>query len=99
MDYTKAIEIAEDIYWVGYVIPNDPFQCHVYLIKNGDESILIDPGSMITFPIVLEKITSLVSLKDIKYIIMHHQVFKLGILKIKNKFFIIYFLFLFLYFV
>ena len=73
MDYTKPIEIAENIYWVGYVIPDDPFQCHVYLIKNGNESILIDPGSMITFPVVLEKITSLISLREIKYIIMHHQ--------------------------
>jgi len=73
MDFTQAIEIAEDIYWVGYVIPNDPFQCHVYLIKNGDESILIDPGSMITFPVVLEKITSITPLRNIKYIIMHHQ--------------------------
>ncbi len=73
MDYTKPIEIAPDVYWVGYVIPNDPFQCHVYLIKNDSESILIDPGSMITFPVVLEKITSIVSLRDIKYIIMHHQ--------------------------
>jgi len=73
MDYSKAIEIAPNIYWVGYVIPDDPFQCHVYLIKNGDESILIDPGSMITFPVVLEKITSILPLRDIKYIIMHHQ--------------------------
>jgi diguanylate cyclase (GGDEF)-like protein len=73
MDFSKPIEIADNIYWVGYVIPNDPFQCHVYLIKNGENSILIDPGSMITFPVVLEKITSLISLKDIKYIIMHHQ--------------------------
>ena len=73
MDFTKPIEIAKDIYWVGYVIPDDPFQCHVYLIKNGDNSILIDPGSMITFPVILEKITSIISLRDIKYIIMHHQ--------------------------
>jgi len=73
MDFSKPIEIAENIFWCGYVIPDDPFQCHVYLIKNGNESILIDPGSMITFPIVLEKITSILPLRDIKYIIMHHQ--------------------------
>ncbi len=73
MDYSKPVEIAENIFWVGYVIPDDPFQCHVYLIKNGDESILIDPGSMITFPVSLEKITSILPLRDIKYIIMHHQ--------------------------
>jgi two-component system cell cycle response regulator len=73
VDYSKPIEIAENIFWVGYVIPDDPFQCHVYLIDNGDESILIDPGSMITFPVVLEKITSILPLRNIKYIIMHHQ--------------------------
>ncbi|HIC87085.1 MAG TPA: diguanylate cyclase, partial [Aquificae bacterium] len=56
MDFSKPIEIAEDIFWVGYVVPNDPFQCHAYVIRNKDESILIDPGSMITFPFVLEKI-------------------------------------------
>jgi two-component system cell cycle response regulator len=73
VDYSKPIEIAKNIFWVGYVIPDDPFQCHVYLIDNGDESILIDPGSMITFPLVLEKITSILPLRNIKYIIMHHQ--------------------------
>ncbi len=56
IDYSKPIEIADNVFWVGYVIPDDPFQCHVYLIRNGSESILIDPGSMITFPVVLEKI-------------------------------------------
>jgi diguanylate cyclase (GGDEF)-like protein len=73
MDTSKAVEIAKDIYWVGYEIPHDDFQCHVYLIKNGRESVLIDPGSMITFPVTLSKITSILPLEDIKYIILHHQ--------------------------
>ena len=73
LDFSKPIEIAPKIWWVGYVIPDDPFQCHVYLIENGDESILIDPGSMITFPVTLEKIVQVTALKNIKYIIMHHQ--------------------------
>ena len=73
MDFSKPIEILPNIWWVGYVIPNDPFQCHVYLIENGDESILIDPGSMITFPVTLEKVVQITSLRNIKYIIMHHQ--------------------------
>ncbi len=33
LDYSKPIEVEENIVWVGYVIPNDPFQCYVYLIK------------------------------------------------------------------
>ncbi|SNZ08549.1 diguanylate cyclase (GGDEF) domain-containing protein [Persephonella hydrogeniphila] len=73
VDLTKPLEIAEDVFWVGYVVPNDPFQCHVYLIRDGESSVLIDPGSMITFPVVLEKIFQVIPLRNIKYIIMHHQ--------------------------
>ncbi|SMO58264.1 diguanylate cyclase (GGDEF) domain-containing protein [Balnearium lithotrophicum] len=73
IDLSQPFELAEDVFWVGYYVPNDPFQCHVYLIRNGEESILIDPGSMITFPVVLEKIFKLTTLRNIKYIIMHHQ--------------------------
>ena len=73
LDFSKPIEIAEDIFWVGYYVPDDPFQCHVYLIRNGEESILIDPGSELVLPVVLEKIYSLVPLKNIKYVVMHHQ--------------------------
>jgi flavorubredoxin len=71
IDLSQPFELAEDVFWVGYYVPNDPFQCHVYLIRNGEESILIDPGSMITFPVVLEKIFKITSLRNIKYIIMH----------------------------
>ena len=73
MDYTKAIKIAQNIHWVGMYLENDPFQCHPYFIENGDESILIDPGSMIEFNAVLEKTKQITELKNIKYIILHHQ--------------------------
>ncbi|OCC15085.1 diguanylate cyclase (GGDEF domain) [Dissulfuribacter thermophilus] len=71
--YAQPIEIAKDIFWVGCVIPQDSFQCHVYLINNGDESILIDPGSVITFSETIKKISEITQLKNIKYLICHHQ--------------------------
>ncbi len=73
VDIKKPVEIAENIYWVGYKIPNDKFQCHVYLIKNGKESALIDPGSMITYRETRRKIKQLMDLNDIKYFICQHQ--------------------------
>ncbi len=73
MDYSSPVEIAEDVYWVGCYLPDDPFQCHVYLIRNGDESILIDPGSRLTYATTKRKIESLINLSDIKYIVCHHQ--------------------------
>ena len=72
-DYKEPIEIADSIYWVGMYLENDPFQCHPYFIKNGDESILIDPGSMLEFEETVRKVKSIADIKSIKYIVLHHQ--------------------------
>ncbi|WP_201353764.1 diguanylate cyclase [Hydrogenimonas urashimensis] len=72
-DFTKAIEIAPAVWWVGHVLENDIFQCHVYLIENEEESILIDPGSKLTWPHTRRKIQEIMPLENIKYIICHHQ--------------------------
>ncbi len=73
LDFTQAIEIAKNIYWVGMYLENDPFQCHPYFIENGNESILVDPGSMLEFDAVVKKINTLSSMSAVKYIILHHQ--------------------------
>ena len=73
MNFKEAIEIAQNIYWVGMFLENDPFQCHPYFIDNGDASVLIDPGSMLEFDSVVEKVNSISHMSKIKYIILHHQ--------------------------
>ncbi len=73
LDFTQAIEIAKNIYWVGMYLENDPFQCHPYFIENGNESILVDPGSMLEFDAVVKKINAVSSMSAVKYIILHHQ--------------------------
>ncbi len=73
LDLSKPIEIAEGIFWVGIYLENDSFQCHPYLISNGDESILVDPGSMIQLDKLIQKIQMSCNFSDIKYIILHHQ--------------------------
>ena len=72
-DYDKAIEIKENVYWVGAYIKGDIFQCHSYLVVNGNESVLIDPGSMLEYKTIRNKVKSIIDLKDIKYIIANHQ--------------------------
>ncbi|NOR58726.1 MAG: MBL fold metallo-hydrolase [Sulfurimonas sp.] len=72
-DFKQPIEIADSIYWVGMYLENDPFQCHPYFIKNGNESILIDPGSMLEFNETVRKVKSIADIKSIKYIVLHHQ--------------------------
>ena len=73
LDFSQSIEIAPKIHWVGMYLENDPFQCHPYFIDNGDESILVDPGSMLEFDAVIRKVRLFTDLKNIKYIILHHQ--------------------------
>ncbi|WP_457597553.1 oxygen-binding di-iron domain-containing protein [Hydrogenimonas sp.] len=72
-DTAHAVEIAPKIWWVGHVLENDPFQCHVYLIENGDDSILLDPGSRLTWPHTRRKILEVLPLEKIRYIVCHHQ--------------------------
>ncbi len=72
-DYRNPVRIAEDIWWVGRVLENDPFQCHVYLLENGENSVLLDPGSKLTWPETRRKILQRMPLQNIRYIVCHHQ--------------------------
>jgi diguanylate cyclase (GGDEF)-like protein len=72
-DCNQALEIAERVWWVGHVLPDDPFQCHVYLLEQGDQSVLLDPGSRLTFPGTLRKIEQVIPFTQIRYFVCHHQ--------------------------
>lgn len=69
----SPIEIAERVWWVGHFLEGDPFQCHVYLIEHGDQSILFDPGSALTFRHTLRKIEAVTAFSNIRYFVCHHQ--------------------------
>jgi len=73
LDTSHAIEIAPRVWWVGHYLKGDVFQCHVYLIENGDQSVLIDPGSKLSFTQTLKKIEEVTSFSNIRYFICHHQ--------------------------
>ncbi len=72
-DLSRPVEIAPDTFWVGSHIPEDIFQCHPYLIRCGESSVLIDPGSAITWKETLNKIKYITNPRNIRYIICHHQ--------------------------
>ncbi|MBF0308500.1 MAG: diguanylate cyclase [Magnetococcales bacterium] len=67
------VEIAPRVWWVGSLMPGDPFQCHVYLIEEGDQSVLIDPGSVLLFAEVQRKIERILPFDNIRYFICQHQ--------------------------
>ncbi|MDX8413964.1 MAG: diguanylate cyclase [Mariprofundales bacterium] len=73
IDTSHAIEIADRVWWVGNYLEDDLFQCHSYLIEHGDQSVLIDPGSLLTFPATRAKIEEVIPFDNIRYFICHHQ--------------------------
>ena len=72
MDPNSAIEVADGVWWVGRRLVDDEFQCHAYLLENGDDSVLLDPGSPLTIEDTLSKIEQVMDLDSVKYLVCHH---------------------------
>lgn len=73
MNYDNHVAITRDIYWVGFYDEKAHLHCNPYLIVDGDESVLIDPGSIPHFPIVARKIIDLINPHQISAIVLSHQ--------------------------
>ncbi len=74
-DEAKAHEIVEGIYWVGFADRRAGFSNNPYVLDDGEDVILFDPGSRAPehFNIVKEKVCSVVEPERINYIVAHHQ--------------------------
>ncbi len=74
-DETKAHKITEGIYWVGFADRDAGFSNNPYLLDDGTDVILLDPGSRAPehYKLVREKVCSVTDPKRINYIITHHQ--------------------------
>lgn len=73
MNYDNPIEIAENVFWVGYNVKEAYFRTNPYLIVDGEEAVLIDPGSETDFDFILAKIKKAADIKKIRHIILQHQ--------------------------
>lgn len=68
-----AVQLAEHVWWVGYDLPDEGLQGNSYLIDQGDQSVLIDPGSRLAFAETRRKIEQVVPLRSIRWFVCHHQ--------------------------
>lgn len=51
------------------MLRDDQFQCHAYLIEQGDQSVLVDPGSALVVEEVMRKVDSIVGLSNVRWLI------------------------------
>ncbi|MBN1330294.1 MAG: MBL fold metallo-hydrolase [Candidatus Heimdallarchaeota archaeon] len=75
IDPYKAIEIKPNVWWIGLPDFKAGFSYNPYLIKDGNEVIIIDPGSALDehWQLVKNKIESIIPLEEITMIIATHQ--------------------------
>lgn len=66
-------KIGKNIYWVGSKENANELQCNPYLITDGNEGVLIDPGSVLDFDAVCSNVSEIIDINKIKYIILQHQ--------------------------
>jgi two-component system, cell cycle response regulator len=73
MEICGNVDLGNGIYWIGTCDYINELHCNPYIIIDGDEGVLIDPGSVLDFEQVLANITSLIPLEKIRYVVLHHQ--------------------------
>ena len=71
-DTQRAVEIAPRVWWVGAMLPGDRFQCHVYLVEQGDQSVLIDPGSALIVDETIRKVDEIVGVDHVRWLVCSH---------------------------
>ncbi|MDY7027369.1 MAG: diguanylate cyclase [Spirochaetota bacterium] len=73
MKRDSAELIAPDTYWIGAEDSYNHLHCNTYLIVDGGECLLIDPGPVMTFPTVEERVRSIIPIEDLSCIVLLHQ--------------------------
>ncbi len=74
--YDKPTPLYQDdqhaVYWLG--IPEDSaFRCNTYLIVDGQEAIIVDPGGYGSFDFVKNRVAQIVSPDKVAALIVCHQ--------------------------
>ncbi|MDO9230802.1 MAG: response regulator [Syntrophales bacterium] len=72
-NYAEAVEVTRGIYWVGSHDPKELFHCNPYLLVDGEEAVLFDPGGVTDYSEVARKVFSIVKPAQIRYVVLHHQ--------------------------
>lgn len=75
LDDAVPHEVAPGLWWVGFADYEAGFSNNAYLLMDGDEAILFDPGPGHPFfkHLILEKLEALLPLENIRYVVLHHQ--------------------------
>jgi flavorubredoxin len=73
INYDRPVEIADNVFWIGFFDELTGLHCNPYLIIDGDEAVVIDGGSRPDFATVMMKILQTgISPNQIRALIYQH---------------------------
>lgn len=74
MDRPTVLHGADDhqVYWLG-ITDATAFRCNAYLIRDGDEAILVDPGGKAFFPQVRQRVAQILPPDQVSGMVLCHQ--------------------------
>ncbi|MGD9108732.1 MAG: MBL fold metallo-hydrolase [Gammaproteobacteria bacterium] len=61
-----------EVYWLG-IPEKTAFRCNIYLIKDGDEAIIVDPGNKAFFKLIKKRVEQIINPKKVVGQILCHQ--------------------------
>ncbi len=73
IDYDSPVAVTRDIHWVGFYDDAAHLHCNPYLLIDDEDIVLVDPGSIPHFPVVMRKVMELVNPEDITHVVVQHQ--------------------------
>lgn len=71
-DPSDVRSLGDGIHWVG-VDTHDSFRCNPYLLMDGGEAVLIDPGGLLTADAVIARVRQVIDPSAIRFVVAHHQ--------------------------
>lgn len=63
---------GREVYWIGSV-EETQFRCNAYLLRAGDDAVLIDPGSRHHVGQVRDRVAQVLEPRRVTHIVVHHQ--------------------------
>jgi len=63
---------GHEIYWLG-IAQETTFRCNTYLIRNGDQALLVDPGNRSHFTLVRDRVAQIMDPASITGLVLCHQ--------------------------
>ena len=67
--YDRGIELDDRVWWVGAATSDGGLPSNVYLVEQGDRSVVVDPGSALGAEEAADKINAVVGLRNVRWVV------------------------------